>query len=124
MKYIPFLVALVALSIFVVPATSMQGNENAMNMCKPQIEMPQDQQQCDCPNALAAQGNKNCDHQSMMDGKQQAPCGHNSENGPVADNGPKNMMDGKQQGPCGHNSENGPVADNGPKNMMDNVVPK
>jgi hypothetical protein len=60
----------------------------------------------------------------MMDGKQQGPCGHNSENGPVADNGPKNMMDGKQQGPCGHNSENGPVADNGPKNMMDNVVPK
>ena len=93
MKYIPFLVALMALSIFVVPATSMQDNVNAMNECKPQIEMPQGQQQCDCPNALAAQGNKNCGHQSMMDGKQQAPCGQNSEKGPAVDKCPRSMMD-------------------------------
>jgi hypothetical protein len=124
MKYIPFLVALMALSIFVVPATSMQDNANAMNELKPQIELPQNQQQCDCPNALAAQGNKNRDHQSMMDGKQQAPCGQNFEKGPATDNGPKNMMDGKQQAPCGQNFEKGPAVDNGPRSMMDNEVQK
>ena len=112
MKYIPLLVALMALSIFVVPATSMQGNENAMNTCKPQIEMPQGQQQCDCPNALAALGIK------------KAPCGQNPEKGPVADNGPRDMMGGKPKAPCGQNPEKGPVADNGPLSMMDNVVPK
>jgi len=38
--------------------------------------------------------------------------------------GPKNMMDGKQQAPCGQNSEKGPAVDKCPRSMMDNVVPK
>jgi hypothetical protein len=119
MKYIQFFVALLAVSIFVGPAMSMQDNGNKMNECKPQIAMPQGEQQCDCQNSAPDMGNKNSADHPMMDGKLQNPCGKNPEMGPAGDNGPKNMMDGKLQNPCGKNPEMGPAGDNGPKNMMD-----
>jgi len=117
MKYVQFLVALLAASIFVIPATSMQGNGNAADDCKAQIEQPSGLQQCDCPNALAAFG-------IMNQGKESAPCGQKSRQGPNDNAGPKSMMDGKESAPCGKMSRQGPNDNAGPKSMMDNVVPK
>ncbi|MDD4579702.1 MAG: hypothetical protein PHF80_03405, partial [Methanothrix sp.] len=118
MKYVQFLVALLAASIFVIPATSMQGNGNAGDDCKAQIEQPSGLQQCDCPNALAAFG-------IMNQGKESAPCGQMSQQGPNDNNaGPKSMMDGKQPAPCGQMSQQGPNDNNaGPKSMMDGKQP-
>ena len=119
MKYIQFLVALLAASIFVIPATSMQDNGNAVDGFKAQIEQPSEQQQCDCPNAMAAFG-------IMNQGKQSAPCGEKmAQQGPNDNAGPKSMMDGKQPAPCGDKmAQQGPNDNAGPKSMMDNVVPK
>ena len=144
MKYVQFLVALLAASIFVIPATSMQSNGNAADDCKAQIEQPSGLQQCDCPNALAAFGilnqgeesapcgqnsqqgpnENNAGPKSMMGGKESALCGQNSRQGPNDNVGPKSMMDGKESAPCGQNSRLGPNDNAGPKSMMDNVVPK
>ena len=139
MKHIQLFVALLAVSIFVIPATSMRDNGNAMSDCKPQVELPLGQQQCDCPNAMAGLNNNMMDDKqqkpceknaprgqdiapkSMMDGKMQKPC---EQNAPQGQNiAPKPMMDDKQK-PCDQDSEKGPVEGNGPKSMMDNLVPK
>jgi hypothetical protein len=142
MKQIQLFVALLAVSIFVIPATSMQDNGNAMRDCKPQFELPQGQQPCDCPNAVAGLNNnmmdgkmpkpceqnapqgKNFAPKSMMDGKMPKPCEQDSEKSPVGNNGEQPMTAGGHQTQYGQNPEKGPVGDNGPRSMMDNVVPK
>ena len=142
MKQIQLFVALLAVSIFVIPAMSMQDNGNAMRDCKPQFELPQGHQQYDCPNAVAGLNNnmmdgkmpkpceqnapqgKNFAPKSMMDGKMPKPCEQDSEKSPVGNNGEQPMTAGGHQTQYGQNPENGPVGDNGPRSMMDNVVPK
>ena len=114
MKQIQLFVALLAVSIFVIPATSMQDNGNAMRDCKPQFELPQGHQQYDCPNAVAGLNN------NMMDGKMPKPC---EQNAPQGKNfAPKSMMDGKMPKPC---EQNAPQGKNfAPKSMMDGKMPK
>ncbi|MDD4161511.1 MAG: hypothetical protein PHW87_03430 [Methanothrix sp.] len=114
MKQIQLFVALLAVSIFVIPAMSMQDNGNAMRDCKPQFELPQGHQQYDCPNAVAGLNN------NMMDGKMPKPC---EQNAPQGKNfAPKSMMDGKMPKPC---EQNAPQGKNfAPKSMMDGKMPK
>ncbi|HNX08551.1 MAG TPA: hypothetical protein PKL29_00425, partial [Methanothrix sp.] len=116
MKYIQFLIALVAVSMFVFPAVSMPDTGRAIDSNDQQLEQAAGSQTCDCPNAVEGFGHSkmpvSCDKKapqgpaenmaprSMMGGKMSAPCEPKAPQG-VENFAPKSMMDGKEAGPCG-----------------------
>ncbi len=125
MKYVKFLVALLAVcTLIIIPAFSMPDCGNAMKDCKKQIDSPcqgpikgdiaDGQQPCLCPEDKMGPGGDKCAPRSMMDGKMEMKGCDNPIMGP---DDMKPMADGCEKPMMGQDDMK-PIADGCDKPMM------